>query len=208
MERRRVGSDRDVRAFGARGRRHGVDGRRHPFVRRHRRLQPFGRHLGIRRQALEPAAGYRTWRAPDHGMTFDTARNRVVLFGGINAGGANVPLGDTWEHQEDQAVTTPVSPVSVTSVQAALAGQIVTITIALSGSAALRGRRRGASLVGCVGQHAFAVRGNRCRRKYGRSGRAQSPKRSAWRHYRGHFGEHRWNSAGDRHRHCLIATPA
>ena len=91
----------------------------------------FDGKLWSQRQDIGPGA------RSDHGMTFDTARNRVVLFGGTNAsGGANVPLGDTWEHEEDQtAATPPVSSVSVTSVQAAVAGQIVTITIFLSGPA-------------------------------------------------------------------------
>ncbi len=89
----------------------------------------FDGKLWSQRQDIGPGA------RSDHGMVFDTARSRVVIFGGTTAAG-NVLLGDTWEHQEDQAVMTPpVSPVSVVALVAAVAVDILTIIITLSGPA-------------------------------------------------------------------------
>jgi hypothetical protein len=89
----------------------------------------------LQRQDIGPSA------RSNHSMVFDSARNRVVLFGGaavVPAGSG--ALGDTWEHAEDAAPTQPpATTISVSSLQLSPnpigAGQSLTVSVTLSAPA-------------------------------------------------------------------------
>jgi galactose oxidase-like protein len=81
-----------------------------------------------------------------HAMAFDTARCRVVLFGGSStplnrADGAAQPLGDTWEHLDGPAAPPADQPVSVQSLHIDPASTSmrtpvpITVTVTLTGDA-------------------------------------------------------------------------
>lgn len=97
-----------------------------------------GRHWTAR-QDMGP--GFRVY----HAMAFDSARSRVVLFGGSQVpprvGTANSVQGDTWEQFESGAASTQPPPATVTIAGVAVdpnpaaEGQPVTITVTLAGPA-------------------------------------------------------------------------
>jgi len=91
VEWRELGSDSGVRT--ARARHHGYDGGCRPdcAVRQFGDSWSFDGIHWTQVQDIGPVPRL------SHAVTFDSARNAVVLFGGLDATDAN--LGDTWEHK-------------------------------------------------------------------------------------------------------------